>query len=177
MSLYMMRHGESYGNISDHSWEHPSFNFLTLRGQEQATSAAYLLKEKAKPIDIIFASTVMRAHHTARIVADIIGVDLGDVLTTPALDEVYHSGPHTLSENPDKIKMRFRDGDNFLFDRMLEAGKTILLISHALLMRHYLAHHCGLPLVGPDRTHIEHCTPYEMMVHEGKRTGCYQILN
>lgn len=65
-TIYIVRHGESEGNINGdiYGGDPP----LTQIGIEQAEALAEVLL--SKPIDIIYSSHLKRAHHTAQKIAD-----------------------------------------------------------------------------------------------------------
>ncbi len=70
-NIYFVRHGESEGNISDIRL--PETSPLTELGRKQAE---YVAKRASKlPIDVMFASTMIRAQETARIISEKIGKD------------------------------------------------------------------------------------------------------
>lgn len=158
-----MRHGQSKGN-------HPTDLYgldkeLTKKGHEQAKEAA--LKLKDIKFDAIFASPLIRAQQTAKIIAEEHKLA---VLTKKALKERHHGvlegkevGPvkqklkHIIDkmhevpyEEWKKIEMaKGRETDEKLMSRFITAlreiavaysNKTILVIGHTSVMRTFLVH-------------------------------------
>ena len=75
-TYYMLRHGQAISNTKDtmSSWPETFDNPLTEVGVGMAQEAAKALK--AKSIDLIFASDVLRAKQTAEIVAKALGIEI-----------------------------------------------------------------------------------------------------
>lgn len=68
MQLYLIRHGQSYVNLSD--WPNGNTDEgLTELGQTQAQRLAAWLPEHIKDVDTIYASTMRRARETVEAVA------------------------------------------------------------------------------------------------------------
>lgn len=67
MKVIVVRHGETYGNVS-HIVESRAPGRLTYYGMEQAQAAAFQLKNE--PIDIVYSSNLQRSVDTALILAD-----------------------------------------------------------------------------------------------------------
>ena len=67
MKVIVVRHGETYGNVS-RVVESRTHGRLTYYGMEQAQAAAYQLKDE--PIDIVYCSNLQRCVDTALILAD-----------------------------------------------------------------------------------------------------------
>ena len=73
--LLLVRHGETVGNreqIAHGQTESP----LNERGIEQARMTAALLKDWERAYDRVYASPLSRAHDTARIIAETLGLPL-----------------------------------------------------------------------------------------------------
>jgi broad specificity phosphatase PhoE len=70
-TLYLMRHGESEGNLRRAFLGHTDLP-LTERGRAQARKTAAFLSEK-KP-DVIYASDLLRAYNTGKAVADVLSL-------------------------------------------------------------------------------------------------------
>jgi probable phosphoglycerate mutase len=67
MNLYLIRHGQSYVNISDWKPASPAEwdASLTLLGRQQAAALAARLPTAVPHIDVLYASTMSRAQETA----------------------------------------------------------------------------------------------------------------
>ncbi|MBN1837742.1 MAG: histidine phosphatase family protein [Spirochaetales bacterium] len=82
-NFYFLRHGESQGNsagVIQGRHDYP----LAPKGREQARMAARWFEERG--IQALFSSPLKRAHETARIVADTLG--LSEITVLPELNEL-----------------------------------------------------------------------------------------
>ncbi|HSW48485.1 MAG TPA: histidine phosphatase family protein [Candidatus Saccharimonadales bacterium] len=162
-TIYLVRHGQSHGN-------HPIDTYgldkeLTEKGHQQARDAAKNLK-KIK-FDAIFASPLIRAQQTAKIIAEEHKLA---VLTKEALKERHHGvlEGRIVKEAKEEIKdlidtmynmpydkwkkvtlAQGRETDEEVMSRFITAlreiaiayaGKTVLTISHTSIMRTFLVH-------------------------------------
>ncbi|HUQ84825.1 MAG TPA: histidine phosphatase family protein [Candidatus Limnocylindrales bacterium] len=162
-TIYLVRHGQSHGN-------HPVDTYgldkeLTEKGREQAKEAAKKLK-KIK-FDVIFASPLIRAQQTAKIIA---AEHKLAVLTKEMLKERYHgvlegrATAEAKKEINEQITKMYntpydewkstplaegRETDEQAMSRFIIAlreiavaypGKTVLTISHTSIMRTFLVH-------------------------------------
>lgn len=162
-TIYLVRHGQSHGN-------HPIDTYglnkeLTEKGHIQAKEAAKRLK-KIK-FDVIFASPLIRAQQTAKIIAEEHKLA---VLTKEMLKERYHgilegrATAEAKKEISEQITKMYdtpydkwksiplaegRETDDALMSRFITtlreiavayAGKKVLTISHTSMMRTFLVH-------------------------------------
>jgi 2,3-bisphosphoglycerate-dependent phosphoglycerate mutase len=75
--LYIIRHGEAYSNIPPYSMGgEKSCKGLTERGFAQAEALAKRLKTGEIAIDVLYASTLLRASQTAEYVSDALGLPI-----------------------------------------------------------------------------------------------------
>lgn len=75
MHLYLIRHGQSYVNLSD--WQHGnSDEGLTDLGHRQAKATAVLMAERLDAVDAMYASTMRRARETAEPIADRLAAEI-----------------------------------------------------------------------------------------------------
>jgi probable phosphoglycerate mutase len=75
MDLYMIRHGQSYVNLK--SWNNGNTDEgLTELGQRQAAALADWMPLHIPKIDVLYASTMRRAHETAEAVAQAYGMKI-----------------------------------------------------------------------------------------------------
>jgi probable phosphoglycerate mutase len=75
MQLILIRHGESYVNLSD--WTGGNMDEgLTDLGQRQADALASWIVTEISPVDCLYASTMQRARETAQRVADAYEVSI-----------------------------------------------------------------------------------------------------
>jgi probable phosphoglycerate mutase len=75
MQLYLIRHGQSYVNLKD--WPNGNTDEgLTDLGNAQATRLAEWLPQHLDRIDVLYASTMLRARETAQKVAAPYGVEV-----------------------------------------------------------------------------------------------------
>jgi probable phosphoglycerate mutase len=75
MQLYLIRHGQSYVNLSDWAGGNTDEG-LTELGQVQARRLAAWLPDHLPTIDVIYASTMRRARETAAAVAGAYGAEV-----------------------------------------------------------------------------------------------------
>jgi isoleucyl-tRNA synthetase len=148
---FIMRHGEAENNlqaICNTALEHKDLYHLTDLGRETVRKNAESLKDAG--IEVIIASPFARTFETARIVAETIGFDPGQIIIDNSLGEInvginegksleeYHAYFETLADRFTKspeggetfVEVRRRVGA-FLYE--LEEkykGKNILMVSH-----------------------------------------------
>ncbi|MCX6723873.1 MAG: histidine phosphatase family protein [Candidatus Staskawiczbacteria bacterium] len=148
---FLLRHGEAKSNVKDvvSSWPEKFKNPLTKNGKEKIKEEAEKLK--AKNIDLIFASDLLRTEQTAEIVAKKLGlkvifdkrlreIDVG-IFNSKPVDEFvrYFKGPGLA--DIDRIKNKTPGGENYtevvkrVFDFFKEINekyrsKNILVVSH-----------------------------------------------
>ena len=162
-TIYLMRHGQSHGN-------HPIDTYgldkeLTEKGHEQARSAAQKLKNVK--FDAIFASPLIRAQQTAKIIAEEHKLA---VLTKKALKERHHGvlEGHVVDDLKDELKKYYemrvnlpyekfkkvviaegRETDEAVMSRFITTlreiaiaytGKSVLVIGHVSIMKTFLVH-------------------------------------
>ncbi len=75
MHLYLIRHGQSYVNLSD--WHEGNRDVgLTELGQSQAAALAAWITTAIPQVDVLFASTMSRARETAEAVANAYDINI-----------------------------------------------------------------------------------------------------
>jgi probable phosphoglycerate mutase len=148
--IILARHGETDWN-RERRWQGQSDRPLNDTGREQAEALAAELA--GEPIAVVYSSDLLRAHETARIVADRLGLD---VVTVPGLRERRFGSWEGLQDV--EVERRFPgvhgppDGESRdeMTDRVLESvesiaranrGRTVLVISHGGPIRAVLRHH------------------------------------
>ena len=67
--IFFIRHGQSVMNVAELASGHTDTP-LTPIGKEQATKAGKEARDKGLIFDVILASPLERAHHTAKLVAE-----------------------------------------------------------------------------------------------------------
>lgn len=82
-TVYLVRHGQSVGNLHDQFIGHTDIE-LTELGRQQARLAAQYLKDL--PVDAIYSSDLMRAYDTAMETAKLKGLP---VIKTAGMREIY----------------------------------------------------------------------------------------
>ncbi len=159
--LYVVRHGQTYGNI-DNLWCGHAETELTPLGIAQARATGRRLAHV--PFAAAYASDLTRTHDTARHVLEGRNVPLQ---LDPRLREMYYgewearSGPEVEKEQPERLKQFFRcqapapGGESFadlrhrtkaaIFDAVEEhRGEAILVVSHGNAIMGMLAELLGL---------------------------------
>lgn len=151
--VYLIRHGESEGNISN--FYQPLDSPLSQKGKEQAEFIAKRVSHL--PIDVIIASPLQRAKETADIVSRKlkIEVEFSELFVERKKPTGLSGQPH---DDPEAKKLsdewseslfvsgtRAKDGENFddIKDRAIQAldflakrpEKNILIVTHGFFMR------------------------------------------
>ena len=150
---FVMRHGEARSNVEGfvHNDDKSIENHLTHKGRAQAKTAAARLKAKAN-IDLIVVSPLARAHETAALVKETLGLSDAQVMTDERLREtglgVFHgkslaeweayftTRQERFTKAPEGgetyAQIRARIGEVlFDIDRRY-TGKNILLVTHGV---------------------------------------------
>jgi len=149
-----MRHGQSESNEQNCINSDPEKNDpLTLLGKKQTKESAEKLKEEK--IDLIIASSFVRAKETAEIVAETLGIDKGKIVYDNRLWEIKagdldKKSPELLRDyfdyNSDKFNTSFPGGEKaedarkraveFLYeiDKKYQ-NKKILIVTHGHISR------------------------------------------
>ena len=168
--IILARHGETDWNL-ERRWQGHSDRPLNDTGREQAETLAAELADE--PIDAVYSSDLVRAHETARIVADRLGLD---VVTVPGLRERRFGSWEGLQ---DVEVERLFPGVNGAPDaeprgemarRVLESleriaaanhGRTVLVVSHGGPIRAILRHRGDARCDGP----VGNCSIIDLEVH------------
>ena len=149
MDLLILRHGQSEWNAQG-KWQGQADPPLTELGEQQAASAAQQLLHIGETFDRIVSSDLKRAHHTAEIIALLLGgkgvavrsefreraAGIWQGLTR---SEIEASWPNAIEEQrwpegcepDDSIISRVMPG----LVRLAQDNKRVLLIGHAGLIR------------------------------------------
>jgi len=146
-TYFVLRHGEAESNARNicSSWPETFENHLTDYGKEQIVQAAEKLHSKT--VDFIFCSPLTRAHETAEIVGEAVGVK-------PQVDErlreisfgIYNGKSiqefhDYFKEHGERMQQKAPEGESYseVQDRIVEffkeinekhASKTIVIVSH-----------------------------------------------
>jgi len=158
MRVYLVRHGESEGNMSrTHQNKHTP---LSSTGKEQAQIVAKRLKKHN--IDVFYASPYVRAHETAKTISKIIGKpvnlleELREIQNPAELNGLSYEDPKSvkirneMKNNWHKPDWKYSDEESFkqLKERSLKLlqyllknhkGKNVLCICHAGIMKVIIA--------------------------------------
>ena len=142
--VLMVRHGESEWNVLG-KWQGRADIALTEAGREQARAAADYVRTTALPVTRVLASTLSRAHETAEIIAERLG--LAAVMTDERLvetdvgpweglraDEIEAGWPRYLRDR--KTPPGFEPPDQ-VFARATQAIREAALVGeHTLIVSH-----------------------------------------
>jgi broad specificity phosphatase PhoE len=161
-TLYIVRHGQSEGSLSEVYGTDPD---LTKKGVQQAEETAD--RFASIPLDRVFASKLKRAQHMATIIAarHALPVETVEDLREPAYGQLegrtrkevkdqYQERFEQRKALPEPERMRFKlvedmESDEEAFSRFVGAvnrlaeanpGQTLLVISHVPLMKLLLMH-------------------------------------
>ncbi|NCX79013.1 MAG: histidine phosphatase family protein [Actinobacteria bacterium] len=143
-NVLMVRHGESEWNALG-KWQGRADIALTEAGREQARAAADYVRTTALPVTRVLASTLRRAHETAEIIAERLG--LAAVMTDERLvetdvgpweglraDEIEAGWPRYLRDR--KTPPGFEPPDQ-VFARATQAIREAALVGeHTLIVSH-----------------------------------------
>ena len=142
--VLMVRHGESEWNVLG-KWQGRADIALTEAGREQARAAADYVRTAALPVTRVLASTLRRAHETAEIIVERLG--LAAVVTDERLvetdvgpweglraDEIEAGWPRYLRDR--KTPPGFEPPDQ-VFARATQAIREAALVGeHTLIVSH-----------------------------------------
>ena len=148
--IILVRHGETDWN-RERRWQGHSDRPLNELGREQAAGLAERIG--AEPISAVYSSDLMRAHETARLLADRLGLE---VTAVPDLRERRFGSWEGLRD--EEVERRFPgahgppDGETReeMSRRVLRSlraiadthpGQTVLVVSHGGPIRAILRHH------------------------------------
>src|SRR5215210_4306248 len=168
--IILARHGETDWN-RERRWQGHSDRPLNDTGREQAEALAGELA--GEPISAIYSSDLVRAHETARIVAERLGLD---VVAVPGLRERRFGSWEGLEDV--EVERRFPgvrsppDGETReeMSRRVLDSlneiaagnrGETVLVVSHGGPIRALLRHHAH-PLCDDP---VGNCSVIDLEVH------------
>jgi broad specificity phosphatase PhoE len=139
--IYFIRHGESEANLRHVFAGQKDNSPLTQKGIEQAKAEGNKIKELDLNIDTMISSPLVRAHETAKIVANIIGYqkeilidpriteyDMGNLTGTPTFE--ITSKRMIAAENAEDIKHFVKRVHGFL-DEYKNKDENILIVAHA----------------------------------------------
>ena len=149
MDVLILRHGQSEWNAQG-KWQGQADPPLTELGEQQAASAAQQLLDIGESFDRIVSSDLKRAHHTAEIIALLLGGESVTVHTEfrerdagiwqgLTRSEIEASWPNAIEEQrwpegyepDDSIISRVMPG----LVRLAQNNKRVLLVGHAGLIR------------------------------------------
>ena len=147
--LSIVRHGQTSANI-ERVWHGSTNTPLTEHGLRQAAATASWIEANQRPIAKIYASPLDRAHHTAQLIADPLGLrpeldpdlseyDLGDwegesfeslhrdrkLFENMRLDPDYR--PHR-GESPRQVGLRLAEALRRIANR--HPGERVVVVSH-----------------------------------------------
>jgi len=155
-TLYLIRHGESEGNVRDDLWEWTDCS-LTARGRAQMERLADRLR--TEPLDVIYSSTMRRARESAEILAastraPIIYVDwlremnFGD-LDLMTMDEVNRIYPGLWERPLTSWEDGYPNGETVrtFYDRVTTGVKSLLADPHGPAHMALLGHGGSLEMV------------------------------
>lgn len=167
--IILARHGETDWN-RERRWQGHADRPLNDTGREQAEALAAELA--GEPIAAVYSSDLMRAHETARVVADRLGLD---VVTVPGLRERRFGSWEGLQDveverlYPDSNGPPDGESRVDMLDRVLESleaiadanrDRTVLVVSHGGPIRAVLRHRGDARCKGP----VANCSVVDLEV-------------
>ncbi|OGL34720.1 hypothetical protein A3F65_03430 [Candidatus Saccharibacteria bacterium RIFCSPHIGHO2_12_FULL_47_16b] len=157
-TIYFVRHGESEANATGLAAGKELNSPLTAGGREQAKQAGHDLKNKN--VELIVSSSLIRAHETAKIIAQIVGYDLSEiVIRDDFIERAY--GIHSNKSNDEYLEAarantlhKSAETAESMYDRTVKGldwlkkrpETKIVLVSHGGISRVLRVMHQNLPL-------------------------------
>jgi len=175
-TILLARHGETDWN-REQRWQGQSDTPLNDTGRAQARA---LMEELAgEPIDAVYSSDLMRAHETARLVAEARGLDVIAIrdLRERSFGSVEGMTTDEIQDRYPGLELPWSDGETreAMAERVLGALRRIadthpdghvLVVSHGGPLRAVLTH-CGIDGIG----RIENCHVARIQVVNGELHG------
>jgi 2,3-bisphosphoglycerate-dependent phosphoglycerate mutase len=160
LQILLIRHGESEAdllNVHEGRADYP----LTETGRQQVAKMAARVKQEFPP-DIIWASTLIRARETAKVLAEEIGCQLiftddlrehdnGDIAYRP-LDKVefpFDSKPHEKIGTYGESKIQFRARGEHIFSQIRhesEMYKRVAIVAHGGMISRLIESFLQMPV-------------------------------
>lgn len=162
--IIMVRHGQSLANATRRFAGHSDFDLSELGHVQAKHAAEYLLKNEK--IDVIYASDLLRAYHTATPIAEAFGLPIhkdkglreifaGDweALTVEEIAEKFPEDFSKWKNNYSQSRPTGGESTKEVYARVIphvldlakkHDGETILLASHATVVRSFIAYSKGL---------------------------------
>lgn len=155
--LLLVRHGETVGNLEQIA-HGQSESPLNERGRQQAQLTADLLRDWERRYARVFASPLSRAHDTAGIIADTLGLQLSlhaglmeshlGVLEGVSYEELDNFGYARRSIEDDEFDAHEGESPRAVGDRMEQTldeiraqhpGENLIIVSHGGALAHLMA--------------------------------------
>lgn len=139
--IYFVRHGQSQANLQRVYAGQRDDSLLTRLGRKQAQAAgADILKRQFK-IDQIISSPLIRASETAKIIADVIGLDSYKIQIDGRLSEYDmgdFSGTPVRTMTPEVLSVPHNEEDPYKFQtRVMEVINSLKLqLANSLVVSH-----------------------------------------
>ena len=175
-TLLLARHGETDWN-RDQRWQGQSDTPLNDTGREQARALAEELA--VEPIDAVYSSDLVRAHETARLIAEPRGLDVIAIrdLRERSFGSVEGMTTDEIQARYPGIELPWSDGETreAMAERVLGAlhriagthpDAHVLVVSHGGPLR-AVATHCGLDGIA----RIENCHVIKVELRDGALRG------
>ncbi len=198
MKLVLIRHGQTQWN-SERRVQGRTDIPLNEKGRAQAQRIAERLKGEA--FDAIYASPLLRASETAKIIAqyhslpveadgDIIEIQFGkwEGLTSAELNELYHDlfVDWGWIERPDACSEMGSESQQEVLARSLRFVERlrsrhgddarVLVVCHTMPIKLIIAHFIGIPYNRIRSLHVENCSYNELETGRDGR-GALHVLN
>lgn len=162
--IIMVRHGQSLANATRRFAGHSDFDLSELGHIQARCAAEHLLKNEK--IDVIYASDLLRAYHTATPIAEAFGLSVrkdqglreifaGDweALTVDEIAEKFPEDFYKWKNNYSQSRPTGGESTKEVYGRVIphvidlakkHDGETILLATHATVVRSFIAYSKGL---------------------------------
>ena len=188
MEIYFVRHGETEWNNSNR-WQGRSDIPLSERGRNQAIQTGEFLRKIGLRPAALYASDLKRAKETAEIIGQTLrikpivnpvlreadvglwnGLEISEAFRNHGnLIEHWQKDPWADIAKTESLGEVQRRAVSFLkFASTAFAGKQVVAVAHALLIRTVICYSMGLPLENHYRLSMHNCSVSSIIVEGGK---------
>ncbi len=168
MLLVMVRHGQSFGNLNSSRCRDDTTNFLTRKGELQASLVGASLPFS---FDAVYVSPLLRARQTAQIVCN----EMRDKARAPLT--VVREFHEITEEEGDRRKQERSQATSALYTLMAHSHECVLIVSHYHTMQCLFD---ALRVEPAQREnsqgkHVPHCQPFLWDSREPEKIYAYRM--
>ena len=189
--IIIIRHGQSLANAQDLFAGHSDFD-LTDFGKEQARRAAIYLKER-ETVSAIYSSDLLRAYHTACPIGEAFGLPIikdtylreifageWESLSFPFIAETYPEAFGVWKNDYSRARPVGGEATAEVYERIIphvlsiakkHDGETVILATHATVLRAFDAFSKGLSATETGRVHFAHNDSINIYQCDGEKAS------